>query len=200
MGQFLASPKTWRFMISGLPDYTLLHAGWRISVLSIYRGFSLWRKCDFPPINGLIIKVYQVIRWNQRILEHDISIFGLFTVSVYIYIYILYIHIIIGYINPTSSYFYRLNPQEHVDLSMLNITILRPQEIPPSARNLLTEPRPQQRGPVEVKGNGVSRGWQIKTEYRTQRTPFRFNTANWKTKMFFTYKSSNLWNWISKFQ
>ena len=121
--------------------------------LSIYRGFSLWRKCDFPPINGLITKVYQVIRCNQRILEHDISIFGLFTVSVYIYI-CYNIHIIIGYINPTSSYFYRLNPQEHVDLSMLNITILRPQEIPPSARKLLTEPRPNSVGPVEVKATG----------------------------------------------
>ena len=56
--------------------------------------------------------------------------------------------------NPTSSYFYRLNPQEHVDLSMLNITILRPQEIPPSARKLLTEPRPNSVGPVEVKATG----------------------------------------------
>ena len=39
-------------------------------------------------------------------------------------IYNYNIHIIIGYIKyiiPTSSYFYRLNPQEHVDLSMLNM-------------------------------------------------------------------------------
>ena len=37
---------------------------------------------------------------------------------------------------------------------MLNITILRPQEIPPSARKLLTEPRPNSVGPVEVKATG----------------------------------------------
>ena len=198
MGQFLASPKTWRFMISGLPDYTLWHAGWRISVLSIYREFSLWRKCDFPPINGLIIKVYQVIRWNQRILEHDISIFGLFTVSVYIYI-LLY-----TYYNWIYKSYFILFLQIESSRTRGFIHVKHHHSSTPGDPSQCAEASDwapaQQRGPRRGEGNGVSRGWQIKTEYRTQRTPFRFNTVNWKTNMFFTYKSSNLWNWISKFQ